>query len=410
TPVVPSRPGQATVDNMLDLVTVCDATGRVTYINPAYTALVGRLVEPGLPLEEHPKYYQIFRSDGTLFAVEDLPLQRATLRDEEVRAVEIVHRATDGREITCVFNAAPLHDESGRVIGAVAVGHDITQQRRAEADRERLLRQVEQLAETAQRRATELDVANKELDAANKELDAANKELDAANKELDAANKELQAFSYSVSHDLRAPLRHIDGFGRILLRDYSDKLDEQGKHYLQVLREGSQRMEQLIDAMLKLSRVTRAEMRRRPVDMSELAASILAELHKEQPERQVELTVAPNVIANGDPALLRIVLENLLGNAWKFTSKRPVTKIEFGVTPEDDKPVYHVKDNGAGFDMAYVERLFSAFQRLHKAEEFPGTGIGLATVQRIIHRHGGRVGAEGGVDGGATFFFTLDSK
>ncbi len=265
-----------------------------------------------------------------------------------------------------------FRDAGGRIIRSVGMVHDITERKRAEEERDRLLSEV-------QRRAAELN----------------------------AANKELEAFSYSVSHDLRAPLRHIDGFSKILLKAYADKLDERGKQYLQFLCDGSQKMDQLIDAMLKLSRATRAEMRRQPVNLSELAESILVELHKEDPDRQVELNIAPGVIANGDPSLLRNVLENLLGNAWKFTSKCPVARIELGVARQDGKPVYYVRDNGAGFDMAYADKLFGAFQRLHKAEDYPGTGIGLATVQRIVRRHGGQVWAEAEVDKGATFYFTL---
>jgi len=225
--------------------------------------------------------------------------------------------------------------------------------------------------------------------------------------ELEVANKELEAFAYSVSHDLRAPLRHIDGFSKILLEAHTDKLDEEGQRYLQFLRNGSQKMGQLLDALLALSRVTRAEMRRQPVDLSALASAVLADLRKEQPERQVELTIEPGVGAEGDPQLLRVALDNLLGNAWKFTSKRTVAKIQFGATRQRDQLVCFVKDNGAGFDMAYADKLFGAFQRLHSGEEFPGTGIGLATVQRIVRRHGGRVWAEGAVDQGATFYFTL---
>jgi len=221
------------------------------------------------------------------------------------------------------------------------------------------------------------------------------------------SNKELEAFSYSVSHDLRAPLRHIDGFSRVLLEDYQNSLDEAGKHHLERLRAASQRMGQLIDDMLKLSRITRAEIRHEPVDLSRLARKVTLELQQAEPGRRVELALREGIIARGDPRLLQVVLENLLANAWKFSSKRPVAKIEFGVAHNDDRPVYYVKDNGVGFDMAYVSKLFGAFQRLHRSEEFPGTGIGLATVQRIIHRHGGRVWAEGEVDKGATLYFTL---
>jgi PAS domain S-box-containing protein len=226
--------------------------------------------------------------------------------------------------------------------------------------------------------------------------------------ELEAANKELEAFSYSVSHDLRAPLRGIDGFSKAILDRYADKLDDKGQHYLQRIRAGTQRMGELIDDLLKLSRVTRSEMHRTRVDLSTVAKEIAAELMQTQPERQVEWAIAPGLVADGDARLLRIVLENLLNNSWKFTSLRIHSRIEFNaILQEDGKLAYFVRDNGAGFDMVYANKLFGAFVRLHSTTQFPGTGIGLATVQRIIHRHGGRVWAQGAVEQGATFYFTL---
>jgi PAS domain S-box-containing protein len=226
--------------------------------------------------------------------------------------------------------------------------------------------------------------------------------------ELEAANKELEAFSYSVSHDLRAPLRAIDGFSQALLDCYADMLEDKGKHYLQRIRAGSQRMGELIDDLLKLSRVTRSEMHRMQVDLSALAREIAAQLDSMQPERNVEWAIAPGLVASGDTRLLRVVLENLLSNSWKFTSSNIHSRIEFNAILQDDaKLAYFVRDNGVGFDMAYADKLFGAFQRLHSSTQFPGTGIGLATVQRIIHRHGGRVWAEGVVQQGATFYFSL---
>jgi len=249
------------------------------------------------------------------------------------------------------------------------------------------------------------------IDAERKRVEEAvsrlNEDLDRRAAELEAANKELEAFSYSVSHDLRAPLRAIDGFSHALLEDYTDRLDAVGKDYLQRVRTGSQRMAQLIDDMLKLSRVTRAELRREEVDLSALAQEIIAELLRAQPGREVEFTVASGLRAHGDPKLLRIALENLLGNAWKFTGKRSEARIEFGMTHRDGGAAYFARDNGVGFDMAYANKLFGAFQRLHDSSEFPGTGIGLATVQRVIHKHGGKVWAEGEVEKGATFYFSL---
>jgi PAS domain S-box-containing protein len=232
-------------------------------------------------------------------------------------------------------------------------------------------------------------------------------ELARSNVELTAANKELESFSYSVSHDLRAPLRSIDGFSLALLEDYADKLDAQGKDYLQRVRAATQRMGVLIDDILDLSQVTRVEMRHESVDLSAIAKSILGELAAAHPERKAEIKIKERLEAIGDSHLLRIALENLLGNAWKFTSKLPTAHIQFAETRSNGTSIFFVSDDGAGFDANYAKRLFGAFQRLHDHDEFPGTGIGLATVQRIIHRHGGRIWAEGDVGRGATFYFTL---
>jgi signal transduction histidine kinase len=226
--------------------------------------------------------------------------------------------------------------------------------------------------------------------------------------ELETANRELEAFSYSVSHDLRAPLRSIDGFSQALLEDCAAKLDGEDKENLKSVRAASQRMGRLIDDMLRLARINRSEMRRTEVNLSRLAEQVAAELQRTEPGRQVEFVIAPACVVWGDAPLLRIVLENVLGNAWKYTGRKPVAKIEFGVNGTAEGPVYFVRDNGAGFNMAYANKLFGAFQRLHSTTDFPGTGIGLAIVQRVVHRHGGRVWAEAEVDGGATFFFTLE--
>lgn len=225
--------------------------------------------------------------------------------------------------------------------------------------------------------------------------------------QLEAANKELEAFSYSVSHDLRAPLRAIDGFSKMLLDEYADKLDDVGKGYIQRVSDSIRRMTMLIDDLLKLSRLTRSPVRRLPIDLSSLARAIANDLRNSQPERQVEFLIEPGLMTDADPNLMRVVLENLINNAWKFTSKRPAARIEFSVAQREGEKAFFVRDNGAGFDMNYAGKLFGAFQRLHSDQDFPGTGIGLATVQRIIYRHGGRVWAESAVNAGATFYFTL---
>lgn len=225
---------------------------------------------------------------------------------------------------------------------------------------------------------------------------------------LAAANKELESFSYSVSHDLRAPLRGIDGFGQALFEEYSDRpLDETGRNYLARIRKATQNMGALIDELLKLSRVTRVEFHEETVDLSKMVEDIAAELRQRHPERDVRTVIRTGVVVQADGFLMKIAMENLLDNAWKFTGKSGQAEIEFGLTEKDRAGIYFVRDNGVGFDMAYADKLFGAFQRLHTQADFPGTGIGLATVQRIIHRHGGGVWAEGEVGRGATFYFTL---
>jgi signal transduction histidine kinase len=252
-----------------------------------------------------------------------------------------------------------------------------------------------------------VELVNKQLEKEIEERKRVETEIQGVNTELLAANEELEAFSYSVSHDLRAPLRGIDGFSLALLEDYADKLDEDGRDYLHRVRAATQRMGILIDDLLNLSRVSRTEMRLENADLGAIARSVAVELQKTQPERRAEFRIEEGLEAFVDSHLIRITLENLLGNAWKFTSKRESACIEFGGTHCDGRLTYYVRDDGAGFDPAYADRLFGAFQRLHDKNDFPGSGVGLATVQRIIHRHGGRIWAESAVERGATFYFTL---
>lgn len=228
------------------------------------------------------------------------------------------------------------------------------------------------------------------------------------NSELNELNKEIATFSYSVSHDLRSPLRGIDGFSQALLAEYAAKLDDQGKHYLDRVRAATQLMGTLIDDLLSLSRVTSKKMNLETINLSDMARQIARELQKEHPERQTEWVIGDGITARGDNGLMAIAMTNLLNNAWKYTGKLPEARIEFGLARAEDEAVYFVKDNGAGFDMLYKDKLFGPFQRLHTATDFPGNGIGLATVKRVIHRHGGRVWAEGAVNKGAAFYFTLN--
>ena len=322
--------------------------------------VIGKLVQEVIPEPAHELVLSRYR---------EAIREKSTVRWEEVSVYPT------GAKHGAVA-VTPIFDASGRCTNLAGTVHDVTERKRMEAEIS------EQNAELERRVADRTD-------------------------QLEAANHELQSFAYSVSHDLRAPLRAIDGFSQALLEDYLEKLDDQGQDFLNRVRNASQFMGQLIDGLLKLSRVTRAEVYRQEVDLSAMGESIADALRKAQPERQVTFSISSGLTAHGDPILLRAVLENLLGNAWKFTSKRPAATIEFGTTWHDGMQVYLVRDDGAGFDMAYADKLFAPFQRLHTRGEFEGTGIGLATVQRVINRHGGRVWPEGHVGQGATFYFTL---
>lgn len=305
----------------------------------------------------------------------ELPILRAASSGLPVRNCELTFALQDGSTHDVLGDAVPLFDEHGKVRGAVGSFLDITDRKRSE-------QVIRGLNEALQQRVADLM----------------------------AANQELEAFSYSVSHDLRTPLRTLNGLSQILLQDYSEKLGDEGAGYLQHIRAASVRMEGLVDAILRLSRASRTEMRRGPVNMTSVAQAIARELQQAEPERQVEFVVAPGLEVQADPDLLRSVLENLLGNAWKFTGKHSRGRIELGKVFQDGEKVYFVGDDGAGFNQDYAGQLFGAFQRLHHAEEFAGTGIGLAIVHRILQRHGGRIWAEGEVERGAKFFFTLPCR
>ncbi|MFQ3612768.1 MAG: PAS domain S-box protein [Cyanobacteriota bacterium] len=289
---------------------------------------------------------------------------------------EICNRAKDGTLYWVDTVIVPFLDEQGKPWQYLAIRFEITDRKQAEAE-------IRQLNQTLEQR------------------------VEARTLQLELANRELEAFSYSVSHDLRAPLRSIDGFGQALLEDYNDQLDAVGQDYLRRIRAATQRMGQLIDDLLMLSRVTRSELNRDWVDLSQLAYLIAQELEQTQPQRAVSWQIEPDLMAYGDPRLLRVVLENLLDNAWKFTAKQELACIQLGSHLREKERIYFVRDNGIGFDMHYADKLFGPFQRLHSSQDYPGTGIGLATVQRIIHRHGGQIEAESSLGAGATFSFTL---
>jgi signal transduction histidine kinase len=293
-------------------------------------------------------------------------------------------------------------------IMSVVVAADVTQRLQAEAGRNACELRYNELyqADLQQRKRSEaaLKASNEKLDRL-KQLEQRVHERTA---QLESVNKELESFAFSVSHDLRAPLRSIRGFSEVVLQHFSEQLDPRGREYLRRVCESSEQMDRLIEDLLKFSRVTRAELHWQPVNLSALVASIATELQQAEPERKVQFAIAQDLHTSGDEHLLRIVLDNLLRNAWKFTGKRANPRIEFGISQNDGRtPAYFVRDNGAGFSMKHAHKLFGVFQRLHSTSEFPGTGVGLATVQRIINRHGGRIWPTAAVEQGATFYFTL---
>jgi PAS domain S-box-containing protein len=374
------------VEALPNAIILVDAAGRINLVNAraetlfgyARAELVGRPVEILVPQQfrtHHNEYRTAFFS---------APTARPMGAGRDLFGLR-----KDGRQVPVEIGLNPITiAESDFVIASII---DITERKQAELE-------IADLLQREQAARIEVSRLNQELEQRVIERTA----------QLEATNKELEAFAYSVSHDLRAPLRSIDGFSQALLEDYQDNLDSEAQNYLQRVRAGSQRMAQLIDELLMLSQFTRSEMHRTTVDLSRLVRTISDELRQREPERQVTVVIAADVTAQADKHLMQAVLENLVGNAWKFTSKRTDARIEFGLMPQPKgQPAYFVRDNGAGFNMAYADKLFGAFQRLHTAAEFPGTGIGLATVQRIIHRHGGRIWAESAVDQGTTFYFTL---
>jgi PAS domain S-box-containing protein len=344
------------------------------YISPSYQEVWGRSCE-GLYQNTKSWLESIYIEDQERLVkacdrlIHGLPLL------EEYRIVR------PNGDIRWIFTRLfPIYNQKGEIIRHVGISEDLTDQKQAEIEIRELNEKLEQGVQ--QRTA-----------------------------ELITANQELESFSYSVSHDLRSPLRSIDGFSKALLERYQEQLDEKGRHYLQRIRASTKRMGELIDDLLLLSQVTRSQIRRTQVNLSAIAQEIVQELSENYPERRINWQIAPNLIVEGDRRLLRIVVENLLNNAWKFTTGQVNSQIEFNCltldSPEGSYLAYFVHDNGVGFDEAYASRLFQPFQRLHTTDEFPGTGIGLATVQRIIHRHGGHVWANAIVNKGAIFYFTL---
>jgi PAS domain S-box-containing protein len=361
----------ALIDNTSAVIYIRDLDGRYLLVNREYERLFEVKRDEIMGLTDHDLFPVEMADDFLANDKRALAADAPILMEEEAPQDDGVHTY-----ITVKF---PLTDAGGRTYGVCGISTDITDRKRAEE---------------------EVRLLNSELELRVRQR----------TEELEASARELDAFAYSVSHDLRAPLRSVDGFSQILLEDYTDRIDGTGQDYLRRLRASTQRMGRLIDDLLELSRTTRTELRREQVDLSELARATTAELRAADPDRDVTVVIADGLVAPGDRRLLGLAVQNLFSNAWKFTAKRPDARIEMESVWQDGQLQFRVSDNGAGFDMRYVDKLFGPFQRLHTVAEFEGTGIGLATVRRIIRRHGGEVRGEGAPGRGATFFFTLPSR
>lgn len=341
-------------------IIVWDSGLKITRFNHAFEKITGRSADEMLGKKVDILIPVNKRSEALR------EINHATTMGERLEAVEIPVQHVDGSIRIVLWNSATVFDTDGKApVATIAQGQDITERKKVEG------------------------------------------ELKTRTSELEIVNRELESYSYSISHDLRAPLRTLDGFSEAVLLDYGDKLDKQGKDYLNRIRTASQTMSQMIGDVLNMSRVTRSDIHHNELNLSNLVQKIVAEIKAAQPERQVEFVIQPDVVVYGDVQLLEIALRNLIDNSWKFTGKTPHPRIEFGSESQDGKQVYFVKDNGVGFDMKYADKLFQPFRCLHSEAEFPGTGIGLATVQRIIRRHGGRIWGESKKDKGTKFYFTL---
>jgi PAS domain S-box-containing protein len=381
------------VEQSPSMALITDSHGIIEYVNPKFIEVTG--YTSGEVIGRTPDMFKSGQTEPDLYQT-----LWSTITSGHVWHGDFLNRKKNGELYWEAASIAPVFDEAGGITHFVAVKEDVTPRKKAEEE-------IETLNATLAARADELETANEKLKEAFHELEATNHELEITNRELEAANNELEAFNYSVSHDLKKPLTNINGYCQVILHLHAGQLNEQTRHYLKDIYSGTLRMSGLIDTLLDFSRLSRCVMVRETVDLSGLATEIAAELRLSQPERRVTFKIAEGAKAYGDSSLLKVMLGNIIGNSWKYTARKEAAVIEFNKTEFGEKPVFFVRDNGAGFDMAQADGLFNPFHRLHNRDEFAGHGIGLATAQRIIQRHGGRVWAEAKPEEGATFFFTL---
>jgi signal transduction histidine kinase len=369
---------QTALASMTDAVFISDAEGRFIDFNEAFATFhrFGGKEECARTLAEYPSFLEVYLPSGEVAPMEQWAVPRALRGEIATNEVYTLRRKDTGETWVGSYSFAPIRDRDGLIVGSVVAGRDITEQKHAQEE-------IHHLNTTLERRVEERTA------------------------ELRAANGELEAFAYAVSHDLRAPLRAMTGFSQALLEDFGEGLAPEAKGFLDQIAIGSHRMSELIDGLLALSRSTRGDLQRVPVDLTALAETLRRELEQEAPGRRVAWHIHPGMQVRGDFRTLQVALRNLLANAWKYTSRRQDGQITFDAIEEAGARCFRIRDNGAGFDMAHSGKLFQPFQRLHRQDEFPGLGIGLATVQRIIHRHGGTITARSQPGQGATFLFTL---
>ena len=378
----------AALASMTDAVFISNAAGEFIEFNEAFATFhrfEGK-ADCARKLADYPDLLDVFLADGEPAPLELWAVPRALRGETATHAEYGLRRKDTGESWVGSYSFAPIRDKQGAIVGSVVVGRDITDLKRVEAELRRNQAKVSRNAEELERRVAERTA------------------------ELEAANGEMESFAYAVSHDLRAPLRALDGFSQVLLEDCAESLTESGKGYLAEISAASHRMSGLIDGLLQLSRVTRDDMERVPVDLSALAGALLADLARTDPGPKAQWRIEPGIVVQGDPRLLLSAMGNLLGNAWKYSARVAAPSIEVGTVLEGGQSWVRVADNGCGFDMAHADKLFKPFQRLHRQDEFPGLGIGLATVHRIVQRHGGSLKAVSAPGQGAAFLMFLPNR